>query len=65
MTTLHPNILEHDGKKAFVILSYEEFERIREKLDDFEDLKILREAKAEEAAAPVTSLGSVRKEFGI
>lgn len=25
MVTIHPNILERDGKKAFVVLPYEEF----------------------------------------
>jgi len=25
MVTLHPSILEHDGKKAFAVLPYEEF----------------------------------------
>ena len=65
MVTLHPNILERDGKKAFAVLPYEEFERIEEELDCFEDLKALRAAKAEEAVAPTTSLSSVRKELKI
>jgi len=65
MITLHPNILEREGKKAFVILSYEEFEKIREALDDYEDLKDLRTAKAEEDSVPVLSLGCVREELKI
>ena len=30
MVTIHPNILERDGKKAFVVLPYEEFVMIEE-----------------------------------
>ncbi len=65
MITLHPNILERDGKKAFVVLPYEEFEKVREELNDYEDLKDLRNAKAEEGSAPVSPLGSVREELDI
>jgi len=65
MVTLHPNILERDGEKAFAVLPYEEFVKIEEELDCFENLKELRGAKAEEAIAPTTSLASVRKELKI
>jgi len=65
MVTLHPNILERDGKKAFAVLPYEEFERIEEELDCFEDLKELRAAKAEEATAQTMPLASVRNELKI
>ena len=49
MVTLHPSILECDGKQAFAVLPYEEFVKIEEELDDLEDIKDLRAAKAEEA----------------
>lgn len=65
MIKLHPNILERDGRKAFAVLPYEEFEKVREELENFEDLKELRAAKAKEGSAPVTPLGSVRKELGV
>lgn len=65
MVTLHPNILERDGKKAFAVLPYEEFVKIAEELDDFEDIKELRAAKAEEATASTASLASARKELKI
>jgi len=65
MVTLHPNILERDGKKAFAVLPYEEFVKIKEELDNLEDIKDLRAAKAEEATAPTDSLASVRKELKI
>ena len=43
-----PIILEKNGKKEFVILSYEEYLKLKEIAEDYEDLKALREAKEEE-----------------
>jgi PHD/YefM family antitoxin component YafN of YafNO toxin-antitoxin module len=65
MVTIHPNILERDGKKAFVVLPYEEFVMIEEELQDYEDLKELRAAKAEEASEPTVPLRDVKKELGL
>ena len=64
MVDIHPNILERDGQKAFVVLPYEEFLMLEEELQQFEDLKQLRAAKAIESDAPTTSLDDVRKELG-
>jgi hypothetical protein len=64
MISLHPNILERDGEKVFVVLPYNEFVMIEEELQDYEDLKLLRAAKAEEAGAEVISLSEVRKRLG-
>ena len=52
MVTIHPSILERDGKKAFVVLPYEEFVIIEEELG-----KIMRTprnlgSKARESGAP-------------
>jgi len=65
MVTLHPNILRRDGKKAFAVLPYEEFLRVREELEDFDDLKALRAAKSKERDAPTTSLQEARKKLRI
>ncbi len=65
MITLHPSILEREGRKAFAVLPYEEYEKVREELDDYEDLKNLRKAKAEEGNAPVSPLSVVREELSI
>ena len=48
MLTLHPNILERDGKKEYAVLPYDEFERIAQELADYEDLKDLRSARSTE-----------------
>jgi hypothetical protein len=63
MVDIHPNILERDGQKAFVVLPYEEFVQIEEELQQFEDLKQLRDAKAAEADSPTVSLDEVKKEL--
>jgi hypothetical protein len=65
MVAIHPNILEHDSQKAFVVLPYEEFLQIEEELEQYEDLKQLRAAKVAEAAAPTLSLDAVKKELGL
>jgi PHD/YefM family antitoxin component YafN of YafNO toxin-antitoxin module len=65
MITIHPNILERDGKKAFVVLPYEEFVMIQEELQEYEDLKELRAAKAEEADAATVPLRDAMKELGL
>jgi len=65
MLSLHPNILERDGKKAFAVLPYEEFRRIQAELDDYEDIKDLRASKATEQDAQTVSLSSVRRELSI
>ncbi len=65
MLTIHPNILERDGKKAFAVLPYEEFVMIEEELQEYEDLKELGAAKAAEAGEPSNSLQDVKKELGL
>ena len=65
MVKIHPNILERDGKKAFVVLPYEEFVMIEEELQEYEDLKELRAAKAEEASEPSVPLRDAKKELGL
>jgi len=58
---MRPIILEKNGKKEFVILSYEEFLKLKEIVEDYEDLKVLREAKKEEKDKPGYSLEEVKK----
>lgn len=65
MITLHPNILEQNGKKQFAVIPYEEFLKIQEELSDYEDLKELRQAKKAEKNAPTVSLEEAKKELGI
>ena len=61
--TIHPQVIEKDGKKEFVVLPYEEFLAIREILEDYEDLKDLREAKEEAEGQSSVRLSEVRRDL--
>ena len=63
MFELHPQVIEKDGKKEFVVLPFEEFLRIEEVLESYQDLQILRAAKEEEGDAPTLSLSEVKAEL--
>lgn len=60
MLKLEPQIIEHEGKKAFIVLPYDDFKKLSEELQCYEDLKDLRAAKAREADAPTISLAEAR-----
>ena len=65
MISINPQILEKDGKKEFVVLPYEDFLRIQEELESYDDLRILREAKKEEKDAPSVSLEEAKRILNI
>ena len=60
MIELHPEILKKNGKSGFVILPYEEFLVLQERLADAEDLMDLREAVRTEGDAPTISLEALK-----
>jgi PHD/YefM family antitoxin component YafN of YafNO toxin-antitoxin module len=60
MLELHPEFLIKNGKKEFVILTYEEFIEIQTMLEDLEDLQDLRQAKNEQINEPSFSLEEVK-----
>ncbi len=62
---IHPQIIEKEGKKEFVILPYEEFLQIQEELEDFADLKELRREKELSKDLPNTPLDKVIKDIGL
>ena len=57
--SIHPQIIEKDGKKEFVVLPYEEFLRLQEALEDYDDLKTLREEKAIAGNEPSRKLDDI------
>ena len=65
MVTLHPNILEHEGKKQFAVLPYNEFLVLQEELQDYYDLKELRTAKKAETDAPTLNVDEAKKALGL
>jgi PHD/YefM family antitoxin component YafN of YafNO toxin-antitoxin module len=63
MLTLHPDILVKNGKKQFVVLPYEEFVALQERLADAEDLLELRKAKRAEGKRRSISLADVKRQL--
>lgn len=65
MLKLHPEILVKDGKKQFVVLPYEEFLAVQERLADAEDLLELRKAKRAEGKKRSIPLAEVKRKLGL
>ena len=61
MVTLHAQIIKKNGKKDYVILPYEEFLKVQEELEDYDDLRSLREAKETEKDAPTIGMAELKK----
>ena len=61
--SIHPQIIEKEGKKEYVVLPYEEFLVIKELLEDFEDLKDLLEAKAASLSEKTVKLSDIQEEL--
>ena len=61
--SMHPQVIEKEGKKEFVVLPYEEFLAIKESLEDFEDLKDLREAKSASSNEDTVKLADIRDDL--
>jgi hypothetical protein len=65
MLTLHPNILEKNGNKEFAILPFEEFVKIQTELQNYEDLKNLRDSKATEEHMVGLTLEQAKNEWAL
>ena len=63
MVTLHAQIIKKNGKKEYVVLPYEEFLNIQEQLQEYEDLRCLREAKEAEGDAPTIGINELKKKL--
>ena len=61
--SLHPQIIGKDGRKEFVVLPYEEFLLMQAEIEDYEDLRTLREEKASAYAEPTRALEEVQREI--
>ncbi len=61
MVSLRAQIIKKNGKKEYAVLPYEEFLKIQEELEDYEDLRCLREAKEAEKEEPTIGLAELKK----
>lgn len=57
--SIHPQIIEKEGRKEFVVLPYEEFLQIQEALEDLADIQLLREERTSSASEPTKSLDDI------
>jgi len=64
MTTLKAQIIKKDGKKEYAVLPYEEFLKVKEELQDYDDLRCLRKAKDAEKDAPTIGIDELKKKIG-
>jgi len=60
---VRPSFLEKGSKVEFAVLSIEEYQALRERLEDLEALLELRRAEAAERDASVVSLDEVEREM--
>jgi hypothetical protein len=60
---LRPQIIKKDGENEYVVLPYEDYLKIREALDDYEDLVDLRKAKSETVNEPSISFKDVKEKL--
>jgi hypothetical protein len=65
MPKLKPQFLKRDGKRQFVVLSIEDFERIQQALEDVEDVRILERSKRRGANSPITTHAEMKRSLGI
>jgi len=61
---LHPQVIEKEGRKEFVVLPYDEFLQLQEAVEDFEDLRELRKEREESMGMSTKSLKEMGKELG-
>ena len=65
LVDIHPNYIEKKGKKEYVVIPIDEFNKIEETLNDYEDLIDLRKTKDKEKSMKSRSLDEVKKELGM
>jgi len=61
--SIHPQFIEKDGDKAFVVLPYDEYMAMKSPFEDYEDLKALRQAKLESVGEDSIPYASIRKDL--
>ncbi|MFZ2172083.1 MAG: hypothetical protein WAW61_20890 [Methylococcaceae bacterium] len=62
---LHPQLIEKEGRKEFVVLPFDEYQALTELMYDYEDLRDLREAKEESKGEKAVSLETAITKLGL
>ena len=63
MNQIKAQIIKRNGKSEFAVLHFSDFLKMQEALEDYEDLRCLRDAKAVEAASPTVGLAELRRKL--
>ena len=58
-------IIEKQGKKEFAVIPYKEFLCMQDELEDYQDLRAIRSAKADPKNQQSRSFAVVAKELGL
>ena len=61
MLKVKPEYLSKRGKREFVVLTVEDFDRMQEALEDVQDLRDLRQATRKNAAKPYYTPAEVER----
>ena len=61
---LHPQVIEKEGEKEFIVLPYSEFLEIQEELEDLEDIRELRKEREDSKGFLSKPLREIGKELG-
>ena len=64
MLKVKPEYLSKRGRREFVVLTVEDFDRMKEAVEDAEDLRVLREATRRNAKAPYYTCEEVERRLG-
>ena len=62
---LNPQLIKRQGKSEFVVLPIEEFEAMTELIEDYEDLRELRDAKEKSQGQKSIPIKEVIAELGL
>ncbi|MCI5142980.1 MAG: type II toxin-antitoxin system Phd/YefM family antitoxin [Candidatus Electrothrix sp. ATG1] len=62
---LNPQLIKKGGKNEFVVLPVEEFEAMTELIEDYEDLKELRDAKEKSQGQKPIPIKEVIADLGL
>jgi hypothetical protein len=61
MVTLNAQIIKKEGKSEYAVIPYEEFLKVQEELQKYEDLRCLRKTKAVERNSSTIGIDELKK----
>ena len=65
MLKIKPEYLSKNGRPEFVVLTVEDYERMKQAMEDADDLRTLRQARRRNAGSPTYTPAQVRRRLKI